>query len=428
MRKQAVSYLFPRLSGAVIACFLGAATCLVGPAFSAKEGNGAPSASPASSTANLSDEEIRKRVGDLQKQLDELKALLNQKQGAQPAAPSPGPESPKPAAKANPVTTAQKFRFGGFVQLRAFDDQTTTNGPKSESRVDQFNVRRARLEFTGDLGKAAGARLTFDVGGTAVSAKDAYLEVKADPALFRLGQFKIPFDYEILQPAAELMALERSLANQRLFPGNRDRGVMVDVDLAKELQTPVSLKLGVVNGTGQNQNDKGGSKDVFATLAYTRPRLQGLISGLAGRFEFTPTGGATIDTPKRRFGVSLHGMSGDWDFHGQYTTGHGDFPQGGGAPLLTGKLGPTEAYNNKDVDGWYAMASRKLRDTPFTLWSKYESFDPDTDTGGDAIHIGALGALYDVNPQLRFSLGLYRKSFQAVPDDTTFGFQSQVKF
>jgi hypothetical protein len=96
--------------------------------------------------SQLTDEQILARVEQLQKELDELRALLKQRTPQPPGKPTTQPT--------NPITTSapSKFRFGGYIQLRAFDDQLTTNAPK---RGDQFNLRRARLELTGDCQKTS---------------------------------------------------------------------------------------------------------------------------------------------------------------------------------------------------------------------------------------------------------------------------------
>ncbi|MCS6860895.1 MAG: OprO/OprP family phosphate-selective porin [Abditibacteriales bacterium] len=371
----------------------------------------------------LSDEEIWARIEQLQKELDELKALVNQRAASpidKPAAPSPSPIT---------VAAPSKFRFSGYLQARAFDDQTTTNAPK---RTDQFNVRRVRLEFAGDLSQNVGGRLTFDVGGsTGVgSLRDAYVDVKTKAATFRVGQWKFPFNYEMALSESEQMALEASLATQRLFPGSRERGAMVDVDLSKSLHAPLSLQVALFNGVGPNQSDNNQSKDVFASLSYSTPKFQARLSGITGHFNFTPTSGAgaPFRTTKRRVGLTLRTVQSGWDVHGQFIRGQGDFPTSGSAPTLTGTLGTTGSFNNNDVAGWYVMAARKLHAKPITLWGRFERFDPNTDIGGDTIGIGAMGGFWDATPQLRFTLGIYRKAFRTVPEKTTLGFQTQVKF
>jgi hypothetical protein len=367
----------------------------------------------------LTDAEIQARIERLQRELDELKAIL--KQRTVPPATASAPPS------GSPVTTAApgRFRLSGFLQVRAFDDQTTTNAPK---RRDQFNVRRARIDLSGDLARNLLARLTFDVGSTAVGARDLYLDVRTRPVLFRLGQFKLPFDYEILQPGTEVMPTERALVNQRLFPGVRDRGVMADVDLAPSLGAPLSLQLGLFNGTGPNQNDNNPQQDLLGSIAYDSPHFQARIAAVTGVFTFTPTGAAAIRTTKHRAGISLRGLFDPWEIHGQYTQGHGDFPAGGGAPALTGAVGTTGAFSNRDVRGWYLLASRRLPPRPITIWGKFEQFDPDVDAPGDTISIFGVGSIWDATTQLRLTLGVFRKAFRTVPQKTTVGFQTQVKF
>jgi len=380
--------------------------------------------------AEASNADLVARIESLEKELAALKALVTKPaaQAVQAVAP---PASP-PVSAPTPLTTRDsKFRLSGYVQMRAFDAQTTTNAPKVR---DEFDLRRAQMIFTGDIGRRALGRFSFDMGRTQFSTRDAFLEYRASRALLlRAGQFKLPVSYEVLQSAADLPALERALINQRLYPGNRDRGFMADWNLSRRGNHPVWVQLGVVNGTGPNQSDNNEGKELFGGLFFKRQRFDARLAYNTGSFVFDPDGAPPpFRTRKYRASLSLHGILGDaglWNWSGQYTRGRGDFPLGGGAPRLTGTVGPAGAFNPAEAGGYYLLLVRRLhKNSPLSLWAKHDAFDPNREVGGDNIKITGAGVLWDVDSHVGLSGGLFHKNYPGVEQNNTVGLQTQLRF
>src|SRR6185369_15157895 len=95
---------------------------------------------------------------------------------------------------------------------------------------DRFLVRRGRLK-TVYAGENAEYLLQIDATGEGVTLKDAeatFIDTWSPLGIrFTLGQFKVPFGYEVLQSSADREMPERARVIRALFPDERDRGLRV---------------------------------------------------------------------------------------------------------------------------------------------------------------------------------------------------------
>jgi hypothetical protein len=221
-------------------------------------------------------------IADLQRQIDELKAIVASLQTAQ-AAPAPAaapalapalampaqapaqgavaapaaPQSPQLAALTPPAPKSkawyEKLRLRGYTQMR-FNQIVSgdATAPAGVSRLrsmhdsainggSNFSFRRMRLVLQGDLNEHvsvyfqpdfAAAVSNQSVGerreGT-VSLRDMYADVypTGDKSFrIRLGQSKVPFGWENLQSSSNRLALDRTDAINTAAPGERDLGIV----------------------------------------------------------------------------------------------------------------------------------------------------------------------------------------------------------
>ena len=165
-------------------------------------------------------------------------------------------------------------KMSGFAHVRyQYNGATDAGG---------FDVRRARLDFRGDVAPAFGYRLQVDFVGTP-KILDAYLQWKPTGSLaLQAGQFKIPFSMENAYAPTALETVDNSLAITALSGYNdvsgvsangRDVGVMAGGGLIpREGFCMVEWSVGVFNGTGINKADNNKQKDVsgIVTLRPTR--------------------------------------------------------------------------------------------------------------------------------------------------------------
>lgn len=220
------------------------------------------------------------RIADLQRQVDELKAMvlaLKAAQGATPAttaaaAPATAPAAPvavqpvqlaaAPAPSAPPSVPApekkkawyEKLQLRGYTQLRVNE---IVSGPKSapsgisrlrsvqDSGINDtgnFSIRRARLVVQGDISNRVSLYMQGDLSAAVnnqsgteprqhfFQMRDAYADVfldKKKTLKLRLGQSKVPFGWENLQSSSNRIPLDRTDAINAPVPGERDLGAVL---------------------------------------------------------------------------------------------------------------------------------------------------------------------------------------------------------
>lgn len=235
-------------------------------------------AQSAPDTAAVQDTDQTRTIADLQRQIDELKAIVSALQ-AQQAAPAPAPApalanaqvAPAPAPAATPAASVtdvqlaaaparpkskpwyEKLRLRGYTQLRfnqivSGDDTAPAGISRLRSVHDSainansnFTFRRLRMVIQGDLNDHvslyfqpdfAAAVSNQSVGerreGT-VSLRDMYADIfpfKDKSFRVRLGQSKVPYGWENMQSSSNRLALDRTDGINSAAPGERDLGIV----------------------------------------------------------------------------------------------------------------------------------------------------------------------------------------------------------
>lgn len=168
-----------------------------------------------------------------------------------------------------------KLQINGRVQAdyRAYDP--------SEWRDDGFSIRRARFGGTFSFLKDFAVRVEGEYANDNTGARSttaltyAYLDFNRwKAAKVRVGQFKPFFGLERTYSTNFTDFTELSLAtnNGSIFTSTYDRGVMVHGDPLSWL----NYNAYVVNGTGQNNDDKNDGKDLGARLNANFANLAGI--------------------------------------------------------------------------------------------------------------------------------------------------------
>lgn len=279
------------------------------------------------------------KIADLQRQVDELKAIVRAMQTAQITAPPAS--NPASAAPAQPVQVAaaasapapvaspekkkgwyDKLQIRGYTQLRMNE---ILSGPKSApagvSRVrsvqdsginenGNLSIRRARLVVQGEISNRVSLYMQGDLATSVASQssgesrlhyfqmRDAYADVFLDDAKtlrVRFGQSKVPFGWENLQSSQNRVPLDRTDAINQPVPGERDLGVVAYYtppkiqaiwdELAKDGQKLFgnygALGFGVYNGQSVNRTERNGTYMVvgLATMPIRLDGLGGIFEG-----------------------------------------------------------------------------------------------------------------------------------------------------
>ncbi len=293
----------------------------------------------ASSVAQARPQGQDAKIADLQRQVDELKAIvraMQSSQGAAPAAAAQAPSTPvsQPvqlaAASSVPTLAAapekkkawyEKLQLRGYTQLRTNEVISgDKNAPAGASRLRSVQdsginengnlaIRRARLVVQGDISNRVSLYLQGDLSAAVSNQsgseprqnffqmRDAYADVYLDKAKtlkLRLGQSKVPFGWENLQSSSNRVPLDRTDAINSPVPGERDIGVVayytppkiqaiwdeLTHDGQKLFGNYGALGVGIYNGQGTNRIERNGT---YMTVAMATVPIR--LDGLGGVFE-----------------------------------------------------------------------------------------------------------------------------------------------
>jgi hypothetical protein len=204
-----------------------------------------------------------------------------------------------PALQAD-VAGLKRLKFSGYVQGRYEWHDDADYGLDSSKRPPQrgtnrFYVRRGRLKAT-YVGMLSEYMLQIDATGDGVVLRDAeasfhitnenpYFPGATEWELkLTMGQFKVPFGFEVLQSSSDRELPERTAVIRALFPGERDRGVRLQYgyDFFR-------LQMAVINGNFTNDSDhatydQSSWKDVAGRVGLDFGVVVFGVSGHVGRY------------------------------------------------------------------------------------------------------------------------------------------------
>jgi hypothetical protein len=294
-----------------------------------------------------------------------------------------------------------RLRFGGYVQGRFeyhADSRRGVNEAGKPAQTTQFLVRRARLRAT-YTEQVAELMLQVEAAGKTPSLKDAEATL-IEPwtgigMRLSVGQLKVPFGYEVLQSSVDRDMPERTRLARALFPGERDRGVRLQIE-------PEFLRFSaaVLNGNGIDDpiysvNDQNLAKDVSARVGVDAGRFVGGISGYFGREIVTTLGDGDADppTPTRYKGHARTRYGADAQVYL-------DVPSVGGLAIkgeaVLGRQRGARPF------GFYFSALQAIG-TSVGVFARFDGYDPDTETRGDRIDTVGGGAHYLFSGNLKLS-------------------------
>jgi hypothetical protein len=213
--------------------------------------------------------------------------------------------------------------------------------------------------------------------GSKVQTRTAYIDYTLGKGLFRFGQHVLPWGYELLNAVPDLWTGERALWMDRLFPDQRDIGVLYEY--RKSPKSP-QFDLGIYNGTGLNATENNDAKNILARVDFPVKNGTVAISGYQGK----DNQGAS-ETDQNRYGASARfTWPGGTEFLGEYVTGEDD---------------------GADVKGWYAQVGHPITNkTPNLLFAKYDTYDENTEIPDDTFSRWSLGYWYQLDAATRLTL------------------------
>jgi phosphate-selective porin len=267
-------------------------------------------------------------------------------------------------------------KINGYFQVQANYDQ-------SDTEVDDFHIRRARIGFIGSVTE----NVTYKINVGAVEQPDsqphlvnAFVDLHHIPnTIVRVGQGLLPFGLEASESVPVNPDIDRAVTIKRLNPFFmfRDRGVQVRTQLNN-----MYYAVAVVNGSGANSRDDSGAKDIVAQLRATL--MPGLKLGLSGHT------GSVVESTKTlqrsRLGVDAEWKRNATTVRAEYITY------------------TTETVSDGDVTatGWYLLGLQKLPRSweGFVRVEQYKANVHESDT---LLTIATLGAHYVLSGKSRLS-------------------------
>lgn len=189
-----------------------------------------------------------------------------------------------------PPITVGRLTIAGFVQadyLGTLEDES--DGEPAEL-VTGFEIARARLGVSGDLGPRVSWTLIGDFARLVDDAvlRDAAIVIRLAPAIaVRVGQYTIPYSLERTTSTTTLEVIDRSVMGTLMTPA-RDMGLTVFSP--KPIRGWLTYSASIINGSGQNQPDDNGAKDVVGRVTVHVPRVKGLRVGINGATGEQPVG------------------------------------------------------------------------------------------------------------------------------------------
>jgi hypothetical protein len=336
------------------------------------------------------------------------------------------------------------LKISGFIQMQYMNAQT--DGMKSIAGTfpagthNIFKIRRGRLKVnykSGDINYVVqlnGTESTFQLLDAYIEFKEPWLKIFT----LRGGIFKPTMDQELLYSSDQRYCNEAARIIQNFFPTEYDCGAQLAI---KPPQLPISLTLGILNGTTiASENDN--RKNFTARLLYDDTFLKGKFRVLAGAATYQ---GGVYQATSEVYAMSGNvfwlnnnilnqGKQGKRNYYvGELTLQYkspigrtwlnaeywmGDQTASANSVSSPGSTRPTGASFVRPFQSIFGLFAHEIQGTNTALAVKYDYFDPNTAVSGNEIGIEnsntgsadiayttlSCGIIFTPTNHLRFSL------------------------
>ncbi len=331
--------------------------------------------------------QINEKLDKLQHEVDENKGWIEGQKKKLPV-------------MSNDIADLRKLKFNNYAQ---FQYKSTDEAGKT---ANNFAMRRTEFGVTSTIDPKTSMKLSFDVAtgsdNTSAQLKEATLSYNIVPStkkvgtILTVGQQNMPLGYEIARSSSVRELPERSLYNQKMFGGEYGRGVMLTQGLSHNL----SAELGVwdaltVGDAEQSGHTPASQLGTTAGLNWSDKSFKvGINSFWATRPSFTGANAVTspaVDRELYMLDASYVGLAvPQLTLRSELMWGKDRLPSASGK---------TSSYATNMV-GYHLMANYNLNKRN-VMSLKWEQFDPNTDTVGNAITGLGVSYIYYMNPGAR---------------------------
>ncbi|MHB1460818.1 MAG: porin [Armatimonadota bacterium] len=300
----------------------------------------------------------------------------------------------------NDIANLKKFKFSNYVQ---FQYKSTDEANKA---ANNFAMRRMEFGVTSTIDPKTSMKLSFDMAtgsdNTSAQLKEASLTYNIVPSakkvgtILTIGQQNMPMGYEIARSSSVRELPERSLYNQKIFGGEFGRGVMLTQGLSHNLSAELGVWDALTVGDAEQSGHTPGSQ--LGTTAGLNWSGKNLTAGVNGFWATRPsfTGANSMTSPA----VDRELYTADASYVGLLVpqlTLRGELMWG--KDRLPNASGNASAFATK-MAGYHVMANYNLNKRN-VLSLKWEQFDPNTDTAGNAITGLGVSYIHYMNPGAR---------------------------
>jgi phosphate-selective porin OprO and OprP len=313
------------------------------------------------------------------------------------------------------VNAARQLKLSGYTQTRyqALDEP---------NKKDGFDIRRARLDLTGNFTPYFSFRLLTEFADKP-KIMDAYAEVKFNDYFnLTIGQFRVPFSIENLTPVRVFELIDFSQAVDAMVSRNKDvignqNGRDIGIQLGgaiwkKGANTLVEYRIGVVNGSGINIADTANEgKDIVGRLVINP------VKGLSFGGSYYNGWGKAIkpgstykgkSQPRSRFGFEAN-------YTGSRISARGEYIQG--------------VDGETDRAGWYTWVGYYIIRQKLQVVGKYDTFDPDKSMEDNISTNYVIGANFNFNTWSRLqAFYTFREEQGEAVNNNYFSVQFQIGF
>lgn len=288
-------------------------------------------------------------------------------------------------------------KVGGFVACQFIYDQT----PNLDVN-NSFKFRHARLHGIGTLSEKLNGFVQIENRTGKTSLQNAYINFLPFPEIeVRAGYIKLPFGIEAFGHPLKNPTIDVSMASKSIYRGAHDMGI--------HLQYKQKLLTGwvaILNGNNGSVLDNNDAKDLGGKLIL-RPITE---FDLGGSFYVGKTD--TNELTTHRVGAETNYRNGPFWLRGEWLYAVDESALGGEIQSM----------------GYYAVATYRFLDQ-FEAVARYDSFDPDIETGNNEWENITLGLSYYLIPKgwNRFSINYETRDYE-IGNDDLLTLQLQVLF
>jgi hypothetical protein len=358
----------------------------------------------------------------------------------------------------------KRFKFSGYIQARwetaenKSDSVQVTGVPPTivVPNDERFYIRRGRMKLTYDGAPLSQGVLYLDASsvGAVITVRmlEAYVTL-FDPwtvdhrHAFTIGQMNVPFGYEIERSSSVRELMERSRAENVLFPGERDRGAKIVSQWTPQLETVVGIfNGGLIGNTYFPNTDPSKDKDLVARARFSQGVVDVAVSTQLGH-DTVPLTGPEVVTDRQRFGADaqtyfemprLGGASLRAEYYGGHALNADSLKRNvitlGSPGGFLPRPGTDPQHLATDFSGGYLMAVQNLGER-WQLAGRFDFYDPNLDVDHDQFQRWCVAANFFYDGYSRISLEYDVPITEAAvagvysdPKDNLWTFQVQMKF